>query len=185
VVVLVMGQLRTPCGRIVQRQYREITRRDYFRLAAADRDTAGRPSCKTDAGRVVYGGGGIYPDVRLERQPGPPAWASKILSEDLPLTWAGGWVTSNAAKLTTADDFAKNVTLPPDAVADFRALAAKHGAVIPPEEDARLQQLLLETVAFVKFGEAGPYRLAPRFDPEIAAAIKALSRAELLASPKR
>jgi carboxyl-terminal processing protease len=184
VVVLVVGQLRTPCGRIVQRQYREITRRDYFRLAAADRDTAGRSSCKTDAGRTVYGGGGIYPDVRLEFPAGPPDWASRILGEDLPLTWAGGWVTSNGAMLTTMDDLAKTV-LPAGAIADFRALATARGIVIPNDEDKRLQQILLETVAFVKFGEAGVYRLAPRFDREIVEAVKALSRPELLRSPKQ
>src|SRR3982750_232022 len=56
-LMLVVGPVRSPCGRVVQRQYRSITRRGYYRMARADRDTTGRPSCKTDAGRTVYGGG--------------------------------------------------------------------------------------------------------------------------------
>src|SRR3989441_12811747 len=59
-IMLVVGHVTTPCGRVVQRQYRGITRRDYFRLARAERDTAGRPSCKTDGGRKGDGGGGGF-----------------------------------------------------------------------------------------------------------------------------
>src|SRR6185436_14297090 len=62
IFVLVVGHVKTPCGRVVQRQYRNVTTHEYYRLAKAERDTAGRASCTTDAGRVVYGGGGIYPD---------------------------------------------------------------------------------------------------------------------------
>ena len=184
VIVLVMGQLRTPCGRIVQRQYRDITRRDYYRLAAADRDTAGRPTCKTDAGRVVYGGGGIYPDIRLERPAGPPVWGSRLIAEDMLLPWAGGWITANASSLTTAENFAKSLPLSKEAVADFRRLAAARRIDIPLDADYELQRLLLETIAFVKFGEDGVYRVTARFDKEIAEAITALGRLDLL-SPKR
>jgi carboxyl-terminal processing protease len=72
VVMLTIGQLRTPCGRVVQRQYRGLRTADYYRMARAERDTAGRPSCRTASGRTVYGGGGIYPDVVLPA-PTPPA----------------------------------------------------------------------------------------------------------------
>jgi carboxyl-terminal processing protease len=185
VVVLVMGQLRTPCGRIVQRQYREITRRDYYRLASADRDTAGRPSCKTDAGRTAYGGGGIFPDVRLDRPSGPPVWGSRLVAEDLPVAWAGGWITANAASLTSAENFAKSAALSPEALTDFRTLASSRGIVIPADADEMLRRLLIETIAFVKFGEDGVYRVEARFDKEIAEAVKALSRPELLGPPKR
>src|SRR5438046_9751919 len=86
-IMLVVGHVTTPCGRVIQRQYRGITRRDYFRLARAERDTAGRPSCKTDGGRTVYGGGGIYPDVVLpEPDPAPPS-LDGVRAADLPLSW--------------------------------------------------------------------------------------------------
>src|SRR5476651_2636992 len=74
VLVLVIGHVRTPCGRIVQRQYHSLSRVDYYRMARAERDTAGRPSCKTDGGRTVYGGGGIYPDVQLADAAPAPRW---------------------------------------------------------------------------------------------------------------
>jgi carboxyl-terminal processing protease len=66
IIVLVVGHLKTPCGRIVQRRYQDIRTHDYFRTAGTVGDTTGRPSCVTPAGRTVYGGGGIYPDVLFE-----------------------------------------------------------------------------------------------------------------------
>src|SRR5690606_8709064 len=51
ILVLVVGLVRTPCGRDVQRQYRGVSARDYYRLASAERDTVGRPTCKSKAGR--------------------------------------------------------------------------------------------------------------------------------------
>jgi peptidoglycan/xylan/chitin deacetylase (PgdA/CDA1 family) len=45
VIELVIGHVKTPCGRVVQRQYRSITTREYYRLARGDRDTAGTLLC--------------------------------------------------------------------------------------------------------------------------------------------
>src|SRR5437773_1257053 len=76
-IMLVVGHVTTPCGRVVQRQYRGITRRDSVRLARAERDSAGRPAGKTDGGRTVYGGGGIYPDVVLSEPDPAPLWLAR------------------------------------------------------------------------------------------------------------
>jgi carboxyl-terminal processing protease len=58
----------TPVGRSIQKPY-GIDAGHPFELAdemsAPDVDTAALPEYKTDSGRVVYGGGGIHPDVIL------------------------------------------------------------------------------------------------------------------------
>jgi carboxyl-terminal processing protease len=172
VLVLVVGQVRTPCGRMVQRQYRSITRRDYYRMAGAERDTAGRPSCRTDAGRVVYGGGGIYPDRRLADAPPLPRWALRAEEQQLPLSWSGGYVDANAATLTSLERFAASGALPVAALADFRAFAARQGLVVPADADADLQRLLVESVAEAKWGTAGALRVeAMRHDGAVRAAM--------------
>jgi carboxyl-terminal processing protease len=169
VIVLVIGHVRTPCGRVVQRQYHSITRREYYRLAGAIRDTATRPSCKTDAGRVVYGGGGIYPDVLLSEPEPAPLWLSRVREEDLLLKWIGGYVSAAAASLTTADALAAHPALPASALAEFRAFASQQGVSIPagPEVDAVLQRVLVRAVARAKFGEGGYLRVAAALDPAI------------------
>jgi carboxyl-terminal processing protease len=56
----------TPSGRTIQRLTRSEQEQEEQVRAAAQHDTAGRDSTlifRTDAGRIVYGGGGIRPDV--------------------------------------------------------------------------------------------------------------------------
>jgi carboxyl-terminal processing protease len=181
VLVLVIGRIRTPCGRVVQREYRSISRRDYYRLARAERDTAGRPSCRTDNGRTVYGGGGIYPDVSLGEAPPQPRWAVQLEELQLPLTWSGGWASANAASLTSLDAFVV-AGVPAAAVADFRTYAAKQGVTVPADGADRLQALLMTRVAESRWGSEGAYRAMIRGDRAITEAIAGFARAGELTS---
>jgi carboxyl-terminal processing protease len=178
-LMLVVGHVHTPCGRVVQRQYRSITRREYYRLARAERDTAGRPSCRTRAGRTVYGGGGIFPDVPLPDPPPLPRWASRVDEQQLTLTWSGGYVDANAATLGTLDAFAAR-EMPGAALADFRAFAARQGLAVPADGDAVLQEMLLRSVAYAKWGDEGIHRIIARRDPAIRQATAAFAQANAL-----
>ncbi len=179
VIVLVVGHAKTPCGRILQRQYKGVSRREYYRLSAADRDTVGRPSCKTSNGRTVYGGGGVYPDVVLPQRESPPLWLERVREEAIPLAWVGGYVSAAGARLTSPEALAAAPALPAPALDDFRAFARKQGITIPagPEADSWLQGALVLRVASAKWGEAGYYRVVAAIDPEIAAASKAFEQA--------
>jgi len=179
VLVLVVGHVRTPCGRIVQRQYRSISRREYYRLARAERDTTGRPACRTDAGRTVYGGGGIYPDVPLSDRPPQPRWAGRIDEQQLPMTWSGGYVDAHASTLTSLDAFA-GATLPSAVLADFRAFSSKQGVVIPADGDAQLQDILLQNIAYARWGSEGAYRVVAQRDRAVREATIAFERASAL-----
>ncbi|MDH5234158.1 MAG: S41 family peptidase [Gemmatimonadota bacterium] len=169
VIVLVIGQVRTPCGRVVQREYRSLTSREYYRAARTERDTVGRPTCKSDGGRTLYGGGGIFPDVRVRRTVDPPNWFARVNELELPLTWAGGYVTERGESLGTLDAFASAPTLPDAVLADFRSFATARGASVPEgsADDAVLRLLLVRTVAAVKWGSAGIYRVDAKLDPAI------------------
>ena len=175
-VFMVAGHVKTPCGRVIQRQYRGITAREYYRRARAERDTLDRPSCKTAAGRTVYGGGGIYPDVRLPEREPPPLWLARLREESLPLQWAGGWIGANGASLTSADALAASPTLPAAALADFRRFAAGQGVPVPdgPDADRLLERQLVLTLAGVKWGDSGAYRVLAAVDPEVRKAVEAL-----------
>ena len=179
VAVLVTGHLKTPCGRVVQRQYRSVTRRQYYRMAEAERDTVGRPSCRTAGGRTVYGGGGIYPDMVLPRRTPAPLWLARVREESLPLKWTGGYVSASGGSLTTAGALAASPALPAAALAGFRAFAAQQGVQIPAgaEADSLLQRSLVLAVARVKWGDEGYYRVAAALDPEVAEAAREAGRA--------
>src|SRR5206468_3439162 len=107
-------------GRVIQRQYHSISRHEYYRQAGADRDTVGRPSCKTDQGRTVYGGGAIYPDVRLGDET-VPLWLAQVRENDLILKWIGGYVSANVGIPATLDALSAAPSVSPAAVSGFRA----------------------------------------------------------------
>ena len=67
-LALTTAKYYTPSGRLIQRDYSNVSLYDYY---YNDRDNAEAPTAtdhevkQTDSGRMVYGGGGITPDVKL------------------------------------------------------------------------------------------------------------------------
>ena len=178
--VMVFGHVKTPCGRIIQRQYHGMRQHEYYRRARAERDTVGRPSCRTAGGRTVYGGGGIYPDIRFPDPEPTPVWLARVGEEELPLQWIGGHLTSSGATYASLDALAAAPRLAPATIAEFRAFAAKRGVPIPEGEDAdrRLERYLVVRIAAAKWGDAGRYRIAAALDREIGMAVESFGKAE-------
>ena len=179
VLVMVTGHLKTPCGRVIQRQYRNVTSREYYRRAAAERDTIGRPTCKTSGGRTVYGGGGIYPDVGLPETPPPLPWAERVTESLLPLKWIGAWLERHGPGIPSLEVLAAGASLAGDPVADFRRFAEREGLTIPAgaAADAALIGLLTPVIADAKWGEKGWYRVLATRDPDVRAALSAFDQA--------
>ena len=179
-VMLVVGHVRTPCGRVIQRRYHGISRREYYRVAGAERDTAGRPSCKTTSGRVVYGGGGIYPDVLLPEREPVPLWLSRVYEERLELKWIAGHVSAAAAAYPSLDALAESPKAAPGAVADFRRFAGEQSVTVPEgaDADARVERAIVRWVALAKWHEPGLYRIAAVQSPDVKSAVEAFGKAE-------
>jgi carboxyl-terminal processing protease len=57
----------TPSGRLIQRDYSQISQFDYYNHRDNPNDNKKKEVKYSDNGRVVYGGGGINPDVIVER----------------------------------------------------------------------------------------------------------------------
>ena len=185
-LVLVIGQVKTPCGRAVQREYRSISRHEYYRLAGAERDTANRPSCKTDAGRTVYGGGGIYPDVVLPDSAVSPRWLQRLNEQQTVLTWAGSYVDASPPALQSADAFVAMQALSQSTIDDFRAFAGKQGVEIPADANAVLQRRLRAAIAYAKWGDEVAYRVSVSSDEAIRRAVASFAQAtSVLASSPR
>jgi carboxyl-terminal processing protease len=66
-LALTTAHYYTPSGRLIQRDYSNISLYDYYynRSDNETNTTANREVKLTDSGRTVYGGGGITPDVTL------------------------------------------------------------------------------------------------------------------------
>jgi carboxyl-terminal processing protease len=186
-VSLVVGHIKTPCGRIIQRQYRNRSVRTYHRLAGELADTAGRPSCKTTGGRTVYGGGGIVPDVFLAKPAPMPLWLSRVYEENLPLKWVGSYLDANPSALTTIEALVAAGAPPAGAVASLRAFILEQRLTVPDDDDARrrLERVALLNLAYAKFAEEGYYSVNAVIDPQVTEAVAAFGQAAaiLTASP--
>lgn len=174
--VLVVGRVSTPCGRVVQRDYRGITQRHYLRTAGAAQDTAGRPSCRTASGRTLYGGGGIVPDVALVDDATPP-WLSRLGEGDVLLTWSAGYVTEHQNDLQDEGRFASSA-LPGNYIADVRAFAATRGIAIPTDSASTdlLERTARRSIAYAKWGYEGYYRVLTLTDAAVASAVRAFAQ---------
>ena len=185
VIVLVVGHVSTPCGRVVQREYRSVSTREYYRLAGEARGTVGRPSCKTDSGRLVYGGGGIYPDVTFPAAGELPSWAAQLNEADVWLEWLGAYLPDEGAKLPGLDVFVATDLISPAAVARLRSVAERQRIVIPTDADPLLRSLMQQVVAAAKWGEAGALTFRARWDRQVQRAIENFGRAGELAGAAR
>lgn len=69
-LLLTIAKYETPSGRLIQRDYSDGNLYDYYNNGRALEDGEKvekplGPESRTDSGRVVYGGGGITPDVKI------------------------------------------------------------------------------------------------------------------------
>jgi carboxyl-terminal processing protease len=183
-MALVIGSLRTPCGRVIQREYHTESRRAYYRDAGEVEASPTRPSCHTDAGRVVYGGGGIVPDVLLQEAE-TPFWLARAGERGLLLTWAAGFSSKPPTSTLSIEALAARGSLDAAALADFRTYAGTNGITIPTDAaaDAVLNRALVRMIAFVRFGDAGYYRLVALTDPMVHGAVEAFGKASQLTGP--
>ena len=72
-LALTTAKYYTPSGRLIQRDYSNLSLYDYYYNRESEENNANHEVKLTDSGRTVYGGGGITPDVKL-----PPIKSNKF-----------------------------------------------------------------------------------------------------------
>ena len=198
-----IARFYTPSGRLIQTPYREGARDAYLQAkrdqharddtlrarAAIVRNAPDSLRHRTDAGRVVVGGGGILPDVLVPPDTATSAFARVALRRGLVRTYARRWLDRDADALRAAWSdpyrFAERYALPDSVYAAFRAYAAAEGVPAgASHEDAapRLRTLLKAHAARRLFGQAAWYPVANRTDPVVQRALTLWTRAGTLAT---
>jgi carboxyl-terminal processing protease len=64
-LALTTAKYYTPSGRLIQRDYSNVSLYDYYFNRDTEDSTTSHEVKLTDSGRTVYGGGGITPDVKI------------------------------------------------------------------------------------------------------------------------
>jgi carboxyl-terminal processing protease len=184
-LALTTAKYYTPSGRLIQRDYTNLD--DYFLDAELEDDDArvvsGAESTnhelrRTDAGRTVYGGGGITPDyvVRTEKE---PTILSRLRRENLLFDYAVRFSASHP-------DLKPNFQVGDDVMKDFRAfLTSRNFKYEAAQFDSSRKQLdlrLRSQIGRVKWGAEMESKILVEGDPQVQKALTLFDEAAKLAA---
>src|ERR1700678_3765971 len=181
-LALTTAHYYTPSGRLIQRDYSNISLYDYYfeRPDDSKNGTASREVKLTDSGRTVYGGGGITPDVKLDPIKSTP-FQDSLLQHYAFFNFAKHYmVNHHPTKSFEVDDATMQ---------DFRKFLDSEK--IPFTEAELLQnndwvRSSIKSEIFVNaFGQEEGLKVRAEADPEVLKALDLLPQAKQLAENAR
>ena len=188
---LTTGKWYTPSGRSIHRERKLLASGEFVEVHpdSLQNDNLPRPTYKSDAGRIVYGGGGIRPDV-IVKDDTLSAAERDFVRAAAPQGQAINTVLQNYA-LELKGTVPKNFSVPDAWTTELmRRLAAagvKLDAKYEPAERQLLTRDLANRVARMSFGEAAAKQRLIGEDRPLLKAIDLLQKnstqAQLLAAP--
>ena len=167
----------TPSGRLIQRNYSGVSLYDYYynHAGAQPADTTNREVKLTDAGRTVYGGGGITPDEKID-SPKSNHFQEEMAIHSVFFHFAPRYLASR----TVEKDFQVD-----DAVlTEFKQfLTSKNVAFTDKDINDNADWLkvnIKEKIMTSQFGQLQGLRTLADWDPEIQKALTFLPEAQAL-----
>jgi carboxyl-terminal processing protease len=205
-LLLTVARYYTPSGRLIQRDY---TDRDKYSSEEAIEEAEAEieqakgpegeaekklPAFKTDAGRTVFGGGGIQPDIKVPYSRKFTELQTKLEREQMFLDFAYKLANQrNMKKTDNFDTFLKNWNVDDNTLASFKSYVDEKNA--GREEDKKItytadewkkdtdyiKQALKREIARNVWGEGMRYRVVIADDEMIPVAMKHFDQAALMA----
>src|SRR6266487_6875399 len=180
-LALTTAHYYTPSGRLIQRDYSNISLYDYYFNREAEENNNSHEVKLTDSGRTVYGGGGISPDVKI-----PPIKSNRF--EDSLLQH---YVFFNFAKryIVNHRPDAKKFEVDDAVMQDFRKFLDEEK--VPYTEADLLQNAdfirsSIKSEIFVDaFGQEEGLKVRAETDPEVIKGLELLPQAKALAENAR
>ena len=188
---LTTGRWYTPSGRTIQRKAR--SEEDQAHIAAVEAgqaapdslvaDTANRPIYKTDAGRVVRGGGGIVPDIVIRQDTltaAERAFATALASKFAEYRDA---LTSTALQIktdksVTSEEFAVTAAMRSEVLRRMRAKGVQLADSVFTRAEPLINEQLGYEVARYAFGRPAEFRRRSRDDRQMQGAHDLLHKAQ-------
>ena len=167
----------TPSGRLIQRNYEGVSLYDYYynHAGALPPDTTNREVKLTDAGRTVYGGGGITPDEKIE-SPKSNHFQDTLLSKDVFFRFAPVYLANR-----TVD---KNFQVDDAVLAEFKQyLTSQNIPWTQADLDGVsdwLKTSIKDKIVTIQFGQLQGLRTMADWDPMIQKALTFLPEAQAL-----
>jgi carboxyl-terminal processing protease len=192
-LLLTIGRYYTPSGRLIQRDYTGKDRESYVEEAydedvPPDSVLAKRPQFKTTAGRTVYGGGGIYPDVVLKDGAVLTRPQIDMIQKRAFFPFATRYVsTLHKDRHWTEADFGPAFALNDGEWRQLRSSMVDEGVVVSDsvwtaDHDFILWELRMDLVTAANLGRPARYRVLTEKDVQLTAALDLFSQAAKLMS---
>jgi carboxyl-terminal processing protease len=168
---LTTGKWYTPSGRSIERERNA----DGTPVVSDDEE---RPAYQSTAGRTVYGGGGIMPDlmVQLDTVDEAEREFSRVVGQKGPQVYVAIYDQAIAVKDAVAPDF----TVRPEWRTRLYDRLRTAGIDVTQEQfDAAtplMDRLLEQRIASLAFGDSAAFRRAVPLDPQVTAAIDLLQQ---------
>jgi carboxyl-terminal processing protease len=167
----------TPSGRLIQRNYSGVSLYDYYynHGGAQPADNSNREVKLTDAGRTVYGGGGITPDEKIET-PEATHLQEELVSHDVFFRFAPVYLSNHSVD--------KNFQVDDAVLADFKKyIVGQH--IEWSDADAKkvddwLRIRIKSNIVTIQFGQLQGQRIIADWDPSVQKAISFLPEAQAL-----
>ncbi|HDR04889.1 MAG TPA: S41 family peptidase [Candidatus Marinimicrobia bacterium] len=127
-VRVTIAKYYTPSGRLIQRPYQDGLDQYYNELYSDNPDSVEpdlelnqKPQHKTKSGRIVYGGGGITPDITVKRQLNPSKSTIRVFQnpERIFFKFAQKFVQEYSQIQSNEDEFIFKTQLPESVLNDF------------------------------------------------------------------
>jgi len=166
----------TPSGRLIQRNYSGVSLYDYYTNGGKQpADNVNREVKLTDAGRTVYGGGGITPDEKIE-SPKTNLFQDSLLYKDVFFHFAPVYLANH-----TAD---KNFKVDAAVLAEFKKyLTSQEIPFTEADLDGVMDWLKISIrsqVLITQISETQGLRARADWDPVIQKALTFLPEAQAL-----
>lgn len=200
-LLLTIAKYETPSGRLIQRDYSDGNLYSYYTKGGVGNDSdSGGPSptgveSRTDAGRVVYSGGGINPDVEVKADTIPIEQArfqqklnNPVFSFALDLAY-GKVAGFESLKVDRPIKFAYDITDNDFTVSDriferFKSFAVERYKFTPAQIDKErkfIERALRSELVTAAYGTTTSFQVFNEYDNQLMRAIELLPQAKQLA----
>jgi carboxyl-terminal processing protease len=191
-LLLTIAHYYTPSGRLIQRDYSKYSDRDDYALdpmksdVPSDSVLATRPKFKTDAGRTVYGGGGIYPDVVVKDPPLLTRPQADMLQKRVFFEYATHYVSQHKNGEWTQDKLGKAFQINDGEWGELHKImvdrkVALTDSIWTADRPFMIWQVRAE-IASATLGSLGRYRIICEQDDQLNTALDLFPRASKLLS---
>ena len=186
-LALTTAHYYTPSGRLIQRQYENVSLYDYY-YRQSDAPTPHEDVRLTDGGREVYGGGGITPDVKFTEPTLTPAEERLVSCISFPE--CGPFFDFSKYYLGAHKTIPRDFSPTDDVVQEFARYLEKENIKLSDqdlknEQDFIKKHLRSELLSMI-YGSEEAKKVGVENDPLVEKALQSFSQAEdLMAKAKR